>query len=121
MARCTAKFKIVLDQRKQRHHFFRRPAGAAIGRPFVERGGDAADRDLAVHHRGTTEALAAPVEARLLPGDPTRQQMRPLPLLLIFAMMDDRDRIGGANLPRCLIGAPVQSGFQQQGGEFAGG
>ena len=51
MARGVTKFQIILDHREQWHHVLGRPAGAAIGGPFVERVGDAADGNLAVHHR----------------------------------------------------------------------
>jgi len=61
-----AEFQIVLDHGEQRHHVLGRPAGTAKVSPFVEGIGHAADRDLAVHHRAAAEALAAPVEARLL-------------------------------------------------------
>src|ERR1700761_3502869 len=40
--------------------------------------------------------------------------MRPLPLLLEFAPVNDRNRIGRPDFPRRLIGAPVETRFQQQ-------
>src|SRR4029453_8780080 len=93
MARAVAELEIILDDREQRHDLFFRPPGAATSRPFVECVSHTADGDLAVHHRTAAETLAAPIEARLLPRHPARQQVRPLPFLLILALVNDWNRI----------------------------
>ncbi len=114
MSLAVAELLIVLDDREERHDLARGPAGAAVRRPFIEGIGDTADGDLAVHHRAAAKPLAAPVEARLLACDAASQEIGPLPLLLEFALVNDRDRIRRHDLPGRLIGAPVEPRFQQQ-------
>src|SRR4051812_19401261 len=114
MTCAVAELEVILDDRKQRHDLFCRPAGTTTGRPFVERVRNTADGDLAVHHGTAAKALAAPVEAGLLSCHPAGQQIRPLPFLLILALVNDRNRVRRPDFPGRLISAPVEARFQQQ-------
>src|SRR4051812_14735549 len=114
MTCAVAELEVILDDRKQRHDLFCGPAGTTTGRPFVERVRNTADRDLAVHHGTAAKALAAPVKAGLLSCHPAGQQIRPLPFLLILALVNDRNRVRRPDLPGRLVSAPVEACFQQQ-------
>ena len=71
----VAERQVVFQRDEIRQHVLRRPAGRAIGGPFVEGFRHSPDREQAVDRGAASDPLAAPIEAGLLTVRPARHQV----------------------------------------------